>query len=188
MSTDLDSLFQSTAGLSQELLFEADLDGAIQLASPAWNAVLGWSDAELRTQPWFELIHPDDVLAAREAVEQAAASASIVGVDARCPARDGTYRRISWKLAVLHDRLQGAGHELRPTNAQVVHDINNQMQTIVGALELVRKLLATGRQAEAERFIASAVAAAHRASELNQHRAASAPAAAKTTAKESTTP
>ena len=63
-------------------------------------------------------------------------------------------------------------------DAQAIHDLNNLMQNIVGALELVRKLLATGRAAETERFISTAIASAHRAAELNQRRGGSSSASA----------
>jgi signal transduction histidine kinase len=51
----------------------------------------------------------------------------------------------------------------------IVHDSNNSLQSIVASLELIRKLIAAGRSAETERFIASAMAAAQRASTLNQN-------------------
>jgi signal transduction histidine kinase len=49
----------------------------------------------------------------------------------------------------------------------IVHDFNNSLQSIVAALELVRKLIAAGRGKETERFIANAIGAAQRAAALN---------------------
>ncbi len=49
----------------------------------------------------------------------------------------------------------------------IVHDLNNSLQSIVAALELVRKLIAAGRGNETERFIANAIGSARRAAALN---------------------
>lgn len=49
----------------------------------------------------------------------------------------------------------------------IAHDFNNLMNGIVTSLELVRRLIAAGRTAETERFIASAMLSAQRASALN---------------------
>src|SRR5687768_6820214 len=48
-----------------------------------------------------------------------------------------------------------------------VHEVNNSLQSIVAALELVRRLIAAGRGDETEKFIANAIASAHRAAALN---------------------
>jgi PAS domain S-box-containing protein len=181
MSTDLQSLSRNTVGLSQELLFEAGLDGAMRIVNPAWTLVLGWSEAELQSKKLVDLVHPDDVEPTRDAISRAIDSRALLAIDARCRARDGMYRWLAWKMLVEDDVLRGAGHDVTAVmsrDGKVVHDINNLMQNIVGALELVRKLLETGRQAETERFITSAIACAHKAAELNQRHAAprSAPA------------
>jgi signal transduction histidine kinase len=51
---------------------------------------------------------------------------------------------------------------------RIAHDFNNQLQNIVAALELVRKLIQLNRVGETERFLTSAVAAAQRAAAMNQ--------------------
>src|SRR5688572_7838793 len=179
MAPGLQSLLHETAGLSRELLFEANPDGTLRTVNPAWTALLGWSDIELQGKPFCELVHPDQVQKAREVLTGAAADPSVFALDARCRGKDGAYRSISWKLAARDGFVFGAGHAVAPgPDAQAIHDLNNLMQNIVGALELVRKLLATGRAAETERFISTAIASAHRAAELNQRRGGSSSASA----------
>jgi PAS domain S-box-containing protein len=180
MAPGLQSLLHETAGLSRELLFEANPDGTLRTVNTAWTALLGWSDTELQGKTFFDLVHPDHVQKAREVLAGAAGHPS-VALDARCRGKDGAYRSISWKLAARDGFVLGAGHAIAPgPDSQGIHDLNNLMQNIVGALELVRKLLATGRAAETERFITSAIASAHRAAELNQRRVGSSPALAGT--------
>ena len=176
MATGLQSLLQDTVTLSQELLFEAGMNGALRVVNPAWTSVLGWGEPELHARNLHDLVHADDLEKTSEAFRRAVESATVVVLDVRCLASDGSYRSISWKIVARDDVLLGAGHEVPAREgAKSVHDINNLMQTIVGALELVRRLLATGRVQETDRFITSAISSAHRAAELNQQRSGSAP-------------
>ncbi len=50
----------------------------------------------------------------------------------------------------------------------VAHEFNNLMQGVMASLELTRKLIGSGRAAEAEPFLVKAVAAAQQATLLNQ--------------------
>jgi len=182
MPPGLQALLEDTAALSQELLFTAGPDGAMLDVNPAWSRVLGWSENELQARTLLELVHPEDVDRTREATKRAFEVPSELAVQARCQHRDGSWRRVSWRVIARGDLLLGAGHEVAAgESAQVVHDINNHMQTIIGALELVRMMHRTGRSGDTEKFMASAIASAHRAAELNQGRAsASPPPASKT--------
>lgn len=50
----------------------------------------------------------------------------------------------------------------------IAHDCNNAFQNILASMELVRKLIATGRGPESERFVASAMNSAQRAAVSTQ--------------------
>ncbi|MEZ5441268.1 MAG: PAS domain-containing protein [Lysobacterales bacterium] len=51
-----DRLFE----LSQDLLCIADTSGYFRQVNPAWTHWLGWTEAELLSRPFIELVHPDD--------------------------------------------------------------------------------------------------------------------------------
>jgi PAS domain S-box-containing protein len=198
MASGLQSLLENTAGLSHELLFEADLGGALLLVNPAWARVLGWSAAELGAMSFYDLVHPDDLQNAREAMMAGIESATAFPLEARFRGKDGVHHRISWNLLAQRSVLHGAGHDVTAMTeaagavreyeqvlrqnqgsgaanpyTKVGHDINNLMQNIIGALELIRMLHRTGRGAETDRFMTSAIQSAHRAAELNQQRVVS---------------
>ena len=61
------------------------------------------------------------------------------------------------KLEVIEQLAGGIGHE-----------VNNAFQNILASMELVRKLVASGRGGEIERFVASGMGSAHRAAALAQ--------------------
>lgn len=50
----------------------------------------------------------------------------------------------------------------------IAHDCNNAFQNILASMELVRKLIATGRGPESERFVASAMSSAQRVAASTQ--------------------
>jgi C4-dicarboxylate-specific signal transduction histidine kinase len=51
----------------------------------------------------------------------------------------------------------------------IAHDLNNALQTIVGALTTIEKLIEMDHLEKAPRFIAAAVRSAHRGGELTRH-------------------
>jgi PAS domain S-box-containing protein len=77
--------------LSHDMLCVANFDGYFQRVSPSWTATLGYSDAELRSLPYIERVHPEE----RESTLQAAARLSDAGESdsksirrRRCPLRN----------------------------------------------------------------------------------------------------
>jgi PAS domain S-box-containing protein len=185
MTPGLQKLLESTVELSQELLLETNLDGTLRHISPAWTHVLGWNEAELRTKTFWDLVHPDDLERTREEVLRAAGREMTSTFDIRYRHKDGSYRWISWQVVARGSILHSAGldktaekhattalRESQESTASmtrgVAHDFNNLMQNIVAALELVRKLNASGRSGETERFIVSAINSAQRAAAINQ--------------------
>lgn len=49
------------APVSPNLLGALNVQGYFETSSPAWKAVLGWSDEEVARMSIFEMLHPDDV-------------------------------------------------------------------------------------------------------------------------------
>ena len=89
--------------LTNDLYCVAGFDGYFIQLNPAWERALGHTRAFLRSQPFFNLIHPDDVertrslmgrIVRREALE--GGTGGVDGFENRFRCADGSYRWLSW--------------------------------------------------------------------------------------------
>ncbi|RZL78774.1 MAG: PAS domain S-box protein, partial [Sphingomonas sp.] len=53
--------------LSRDIMLVAGFDGLIGAVNPAWTTTLGWSETELLTRNFLDLVHPDDLMATQDA-------------------------------------------------------------------------------------------------------------------------
>ena len=68
--------------------------------TPPWEALLGHRPDELAGTGLLDLVHPDDRAATLAALERAPPRRRAASFENRCRHRDGSYRRLSWELAV----------------------------------------------------------------------------------------
>ncbi|MDE1182271.1 response regulator [Paraburkholderia sp.] len=153
--------------LSEDLLVVASFDGTLQRVSPSWTRVLGHQPHWLVSQGSFALVHPDDVPAVKQQLDQLRRTGTPVLHETRLRRIDGSWRWIAWTLTVdpATDRVHGVGRDVttdRETtealrNAEealrmaqkmeaigkltggVAHDFNNLLQVIGGNLQLLAK-------------------------------------------------
>jgi PAS domain S-box-containing protein len=92
-----DRLFE----ISVDLLSVAGFDGQFKQVNPAWTRTLGWTQEELLSRPWRELVHPDDLAATIEAGSRLRRGEPLTGFENRYRHRDGSYRWLSWNSRSL---------------------------------------------------------------------------------------
>ena len=92
--------------LSRDLVCTAGFDGVFQKLNAAWTETLGWSEAELRSRPFVEFVHPDDrEQAVRAAAGLAQGDVTVAFVN-RYATKDGGWRWLDWNsMAVLEEGL-----------------------------------------------------------------------------------
>ncbi|NLH49523.1 MAG: PAS domain S-box protein [Myxococcales bacterium] len=91
---DLAMIFQ----MSLDLVCIADINTATFLKiNPAFQDVLGYSEADLLGRPFLEFIHPDDVAKTIEVIErELKAGRRVVHFENRYRAADGVYHHLEW--------------------------------------------------------------------------------------------
>jgi PAS domain S-box-containing protein len=89
--------------LSLELLCIAGVDGYFKVLNPAWENTLGYTQAELCAKPFWEMIHPDDLLVTQAAAKRITTAQPLNHFENRYRCKDGSYRWLLWKVALSTD-------------------------------------------------------------------------------------
>jgi PAS domain S-box-containing protein len=180
--------------LSEDMLARADYQGGLHAVSPAWGRVLGFSEQDLLTRPYSDLIHSNDVAAVISALNSMRQTGQPTRFNNRILASDGSWKSIGWTVSPEPDdihfiaigrdlseekarerQLEDAQDQLRQAQKMeavgqltggIAHDFNNLLQGITGSLEMVQIRLSQGRTDAIHRYIAGAVTSANRAAAL----------------------
>lgn len=182
--------------LSEDMLARADYQGRMSAVNPAWTQVLGWTEAELLTNPYADIIHPDDIPATEEALIEMGRTGQPTRFENRILTKLGTWTPVGWTVSPEADSLNfiAVGRDLTDYKAReaeladaqellrqsqkmeavgqltggLAHDFNNILAGIGGSLEMISVRLAQGRLGDLDRYITGASAATKRAAGLTQ--------------------
>ena len=115
-----DASLQAFFHISPDLLCIRDNDGYFKELNPIWQTTLGWTLEELRSRPWLDFVHPDDVAFTYEMECQCRtpkASLTPIQVKNRYRCRDGSYRWLSWRLSAYENGLSyGIAQDVTESN------------------------------------------------------------------------
>ncbi len=178
--------------LSPDLLGALNSNGYFETANPAWESVLGWTEAEVVSMSIFDLLHPDDLEHTRAGFELTQVGQPALRFANRYRCKDGGYRWISWigipedgyvyctgrditaeraaeaELAATQDALRQSQkmQAIGQLTGGIAHDFNNLLTGILGSLDIIRKRIARGRLDDVPRFMNAASASAQKAGAL----------------------
>ncbi len=103
MSQSVDLSLQPFFNLSPDLLCIRNADGYFQEVNAVWTDILGWTLDELRSRPWIDFVHPDDVAATLD-LEQCVwdlppDADTVIEYKVRFRHQEGHYRWLKWRLS-----------------------------------------------------------------------------------------
>jgi PAS domain S-box-containing protein len=97
---------------TRDLMCVARIDGILLSVNPAWERLLGWTEAELVGRVAADIKHPDDAERTRAGLARLAAGEPIDGFEDRYRHRDGSWRWISWSIEPAGDLIYCAGRDI----------------------------------------------------------------------------
>jgi len=89
--------------LALDLICVAGLDGYFKRVNKAWTDVLGYTKEELLTQPWINLVHPDDQQATIAEATKVLQGYRTMRFRNRVRSKSGSFRWIVWTAAAPSD-------------------------------------------------------------------------------------
>ncbi|OJH43431.1 PAS domain-containing sensor histidine kinase [Paracoccus sp. SM22M-07] len=82
--------------VSPDLLGIVNQSGVFVETNPAWQAVLGWSEAEIRSMVFTDFLHPDDLDRTLALFSKMKKGEPALHFENRYRRKDGDYRWLSW--------------------------------------------------------------------------------------------
>jgi PAS domain S-box-containing protein len=171
--------------LSRDLLSITGVDGVYRAVNPAWRDLLGYESGDLIGTSMGQLVHPDDLVGAREITLGLKEGEAVADFDCRIRAKDESYRWINWTAmpegevfyAVGRDITQRKQLEDQLRQSQkmeavgqltggLAHDFNNMLTGILGGIDMVRRRVSQGRIGDIDRFLDAAMQSGQRAAAL----------------------
>jgi PAS domain S-box-containing protein len=105
---ELDQFFK----VSIDLLCIANTDGYFLRLNPAAETILGYTRDELMARPFFDFIHPDDLLRTQEAVSVQLSQHKLIHFENRYRCKDGTYNWLDWSSVPVGNLIYAAARDI----------------------------------------------------------------------------
>jgi PAS domain S-box-containing protein len=98
--------------VSEDLLGVSNFDGYFTSVNPAWTALLGWSEDEIKRMHVSELRHPDDAAHSMAGRRRLAEGVPTVRMENRFRHKDGSWRWLAWTLTVENGSIYLIGRHV----------------------------------------------------------------------------
>jgi PAS domain S-box-containing protein len=143
--------------LALDLLCIAGFDGYFKRVNPAWSRLLGYTEAELLSRPYMELVHPDDRDATTAEAGRLADGQEVLYFENRYFHKDGTLRWLMWAAApfpaqkviyaaardvterkLAEERMARDARDLKATH-RALGDQASRLEQLVRELEIAKR-------------------------------------------------
>jgi PAS domain S-box-containing protein len=88
--------YQKFFDVSLDLMCIAGTDGYFKRTNPAFTRALGWTEEQLLSQPFSDLVHADDVEATQNEIKKLATGVPTISFVNRFRCADGSWTYLRW--------------------------------------------------------------------------------------------
>ncbi len=93
--------FQKLFKISSDLMAISNFKGYFEVLNPKWEEILGYTDEELKAQPFLHFVHPDDLdRTQQEAEELTKGKGETLKFENRYRKKNGTYVWLEWNTVI----------------------------------------------------------------------------------------
>ncbi len=135
--------------MSLEMLCIAGTDGYFKELNSAWERTLGWTIEELKSRPYADLIHPDDLGVTEVESRRLRMGGIVLDFENRYRTKDGGYRWLSWRCSPEPEKslIYGVARDVQDQKeveqmkndfvSVVSHELRTPLTSIRGSLGLL---------------------------------------------------
>ena len=98
--------------LALDLLCIANTEGYFLRVNPEWEKTLGYTVKDLNGCRFLDLVHPDDIPATLQAIQDLADSKEVLNFVNRYRRRDGSYRWLEWRSSPAGHLIYAAARDI----------------------------------------------------------------------------
>ncbi len=108
--------YQKFFDVSLDPMCIAGMDGYFKRTNPAFTRALGWTQEQLLSRPFFDLVHPDDVAATRDEIDKLATGVPTISFVNRFHCADGSWMQLRWNSYPEPETglLYAIAHQIEP--------------------------------------------------------------------------
>ncbi|KAA3598114.1 MAG: PAS domain S-box protein [Calditrichaeota bacterium] len=123
--------------LSLSFMAVANLDGFFKLLNPTWEKTLGYTLKELKSKPYIEFVHPEDVEITLKEIENLNKGIKAINFTNRYQTKDGSYRWLNWNAVPFGDLFYCSATDVTElkSNTLLLENLNKKLKSSNSELE-----------------------------------------------------
>ena len=120
---------------ARDLIGLIGVDGHFVRLNPAWEACLGFTLDELFTEPYMNLVHPEDVVRAQQEIQRISTGIETIFFEIRLRCKNGSYKTLQWNATPVSGQSSFYAYGRDITERKRAEEVRVRLASIVESSE-----------------------------------------------------